>query len=245
MLAYLEAFGCCDPDGQVLAGRTSLSICVARHQELEGHTFYQLQCLLVSDGFEPLRWQVGKRLRHMRVYWHDRVKAELGEKYAGLFGECRFAPRGGGKGTSRSLSSWCQRLAGCCSAGSLGPSVLALSLRFLEAPQHQVRKTGDANTMVPVLAAEACPTRLACCEDLTASNDCRCSAAGSGDEFASGGSTHCGPDRGSLVCGGSDQGSDCGSAEESACSDSDCGFRDRIEDWDSDFMTDNASSDDE
>jgi len=248
MLAYLEAFGCCDPDGQVSAGRTTLSISVAGHQELEGHTFYQLHCLLVSDGFEPLRWQVGRRLQHMRLHWHDRVKAELGENYARLFGECRFAPRGGGRGTSRSLSSWCQRLAACCSAGSLVPSVLALSLRFLEAPKHQVHKASDADTGTagPVLpAAEACPTRLALCEDLAASNDCRCSAAGSGDELASGGSTRCGQDGGSLACGWFDQGSDCESAEESACSDSDGDFGDRVKDWDSDFMTDNASSDDE
>ncbi|CAK0896649.1 unnamed protein product, partial [Prorocentrum cordatum] len=106
----------------------------------------------------------------------------------------------------------------------------------------------DADTSIAgtvLSAAEACPTRSAPCGDLAASSDCRCSAAGSGDELASGGSTHCGLDRGSLACDGSDLGSDCGSAEESACSDSECGFGDRVQEWDSDFMTDNASSDDE
>lgn len=273
MAAYLRAFGYTIADMHVKSGGPSLSLSVPEHKEVDGHTVYQVQCLLVVDGAEPIKWQVGRRLRHLRSLWHDRVKVALGDEYAQLFAGYHFASRGGCRGTSKSLSAWCQKLAACSNMGKLTPAALALTLRFLEAPRHKSEKQASiSDILAPVAAAQmpapvvpktACPaafvsgTVVESAEEYlgqramesvaTASDACRCSAIGSGDEFASGESTQCSSDldQGFPAHIDSDKESEGESDCDSTYSDSSDGLCDRIEDWASDFMTDNESSDED
>eukprot|EP00409_Alexandrium_fundyense_P007917 CAMPEP_0195047608 /NCGR_PEP_ID=MMETSP0347-20130606/38339_1 /TAXON_ID=2932 /ORGANISM="Alexandrium fundyense, Strain CCMP1719" /LENGTH=60 /DNA_ID=CAMNT_0040075887 /DNA_START=59 /DNA_END=238 /DNA_ORIENTATION=- len=60
------------------------------------------------------------------------MKRELGKSYKEHFEEVHFAHRGGRRGTSSRLNTWCSRLAARINAGQLSPAVVALTLRFIE-----------------------------------------------------------------------------------------------------------------
>lgn len=148
--SYLETFGYAVADAQnweelpqdeVPEGITRsspwLGLGIAEHMEEGGHTWYQVECSLRLDVCKTLEWQAGRRLPHLRKLWYEVVKSELGEMYKMHFKGTPFAHRGGRRGTSARLNAWCGQLAKCINAGLLSPAVVALTLRFLQAPTRR------------------------------------------------------------------------------------------------------------
>mmetsp|Transcript_27678 Transcript_27678/g.76586 ORF Transcript_27678/g.76586 Transcript_27678/m.76586 type:complete len:294 (-) Transcript_27678:302-1183(-) len=124
------------PEGLARSGPW-LGFGIAEHAEANGHTWYQVECSIAPHGARTVEWQAARRLSHLRS-WHDRVKKAMGRaEYRRLFGEAPFAQRGGRKGTSARLHEWCTCLAACINAGHVPPSVVALTLRFVRAPNAE------------------------------------------------------------------------------------------------------------
>eukprot|EP00439_Symbiodinium_sp_Y106_P002332 s9849_g1.t1 len=109
---------------------------VAGHEERGGHTWYQMKCSLMAPRSVPaLRWKVERRLSSLREELHDRIKDSLGSSYANYFGKTPFALKGGLPGTTARLNLWFGSLAEVVNRGDAQPSVVALLLLFLEAPE--------------------------------------------------------------------------------------------------------------
>ncbi|CAE7906503.1 unnamed protein product, partial [Symbiodinium necroappetens] len=109
---------------------------VAGHEERGGHTWYQMKCSLMAPRSVPaLRWKVERRLSSLREELHDRIKDGLGSSYATYFGKTPFALKGGLPGTTARLNLWFGSLAEVVNRGDAQPSVVALLLLFLEAPE--------------------------------------------------------------------------------------------------------------
>ncbi|CAE7407266.1 unnamed protein product [Symbiodinium natans] len=110
---------------------------VAGHEERGGHTWYQMKCSLLAPRSVPaLRWQVDRRLSSLREELHDRIKDALGSSYATQFGKTPFALKGGLPGTTARLNAWFGSMAEVVNRGDAKPSVVALLLLFLEAPEQ-------------------------------------------------------------------------------------------------------------
>mmetsp|Transcript_34455 Transcript_34455/g.77886 ORF Transcript_34455/g.77886 Transcript_34455/m.77886 type:complete len:284 (-) Transcript_34455:6-857(-) len=184
--SYLESFGYAAADAQnwedlpqdeVPEGLDRsgawLGLGIAEHWEAGGHTWYQVECSLAMQGSKTIEWQVGRRLQHLRELWYDSVKSELGKSYKQHFDDCHFAHRGGRKGTSMRLNTWCCRLAARINSGQISPAVVALTLRFLEAPD--VRQAQDSEGKLLRMPAGAA----------------RCGPLGPGEESVSSRSTRC------------------------------------------------------
>mmetsp|Transcript_33590 Transcript_33590/g.78111 ORF Transcript_33590/g.78111 Transcript_33590/m.78111 type:complete len:299 (-) Transcript_33590:255-1151(-) len=191
--AFLESFGYAAADAQTWEDLPQdevpeglarsgpwLGLGIAEHQEAGGHTWYQLECSLGMQGSKTVQWQVGRRLQHLREMWYDRVKSELGKSYKQHFDDVHFAHRGGRRGTSVRLHTWCCRLAARVNAGQLSPSIVALTLRFLEAPdatrQEELQRTATGCLLPsqrPVVEATRC-SRAAGEESVSSSRSTRC-----------------------------------------------------------------------
>lgn len=111
-----------------------IALNVIGHQERDGHTWYQVDCSLSSSRMRPLTWQVSHRLAQLREDLHDPVKAALDKAYDEHFGRAPFAHIGGPRGTTGRLAGWCAALAACINAGACQPSLVGLTLRFVEVP---------------------------------------------------------------------------------------------------------------
>lgn len=133
---------------------------VEGHKEVDGHTWYSLACSLV-DGSVNTNWSAQRRLQQLREDLHDVVKAELGDVYSQHFGSTPFAHKGGMPGTTARLSRWLCTLATCINAGHAPPSVVALVLTFMDAPEWKLdtspvqQQSGKAATGLAELAASA------------------------------------------------------------------------------------------
>jgi hypothetical protein len=127
------------PEGLARSGPW-IAIGIAEHREERGHTWYKVECSLASpEGCaKTVQWQVSRRLQHLRELWYEPLKATLGEQYKQDFDEAPFAHRGGCRGTSARLNAWCCQLSTCINAGQIPPLVVALTLRFLEAPDFSI-----------------------------------------------------------------------------------------------------------
>lgn len=127
------------PEGLVRSGPW-IAIGIAEHREERGHTWYKVECSLASPHgcAKTVQWQVSRRLQHLRELWHEPLKSVLGEQYKQDFEEAPFAHRCGYRGTSARLHAWCCRLSACINAGQMPPIVVALTLRFLEAPNFSI-----------------------------------------------------------------------------------------------------------
>jgi len=99
------------------------------------HTWYALRARISMEGAKTWRWQVERRLEHLRKMLHDPVKLELAKTYDLHFGTARFAKHGGPPGTTARLEGWLAALAKVINEGSCSPQLVALTLRFLEAPE--------------------------------------------------------------------------------------------------------------
>jgi len=97
-------------------------------------TWYALHNCLASTGIPPYRWQVERRLAHLRACLHDPVRRELGKDYGQHFKNAHFAHRTGPPGTTARLEAWLSALAKVINGGKASPSLVATTLRFLEAP---------------------------------------------------------------------------------------------------------------
>mmetsp|Transcript_117172 Transcript_117172/g.343233 ORF Transcript_117172/g.343233 Transcript_117172/m.343233 type:complete len:296 (+) Transcript_117172:148-1035(+) len=214
--SYLETFGYAAADSQTWEDLPQdevpeglarsgpwLGLGIAEHQEAGGHTWYQVECSLALQGSKTVEWQVGRRLQHLRELWYESVKRELGKSYKEHFEEVHFAHRGGRRGTSSRLNTWCSRLAARINAGQLSPAVVALTLRFIEAPDSSRQQELQSAPCATVGTLQVPPRRHV---DVS-----RCCIAFAGEESVSSRSTHCSVSDGdhplplaSSIFGGSD-----------------------------------------
>jgi len=109
---------------------------VSGHEEFEKHTYYSMSCevKLPGQAVAAMRWQLRRRLWHLRAGLHDPVKTDLGVFYAKSFGQSRFARYGGLPGTTHRLDEWCQALARCIGDRDVTPVVAAAIFKVLGAP---------------------------------------------------------------------------------------------------------------
>jgi len=113
-----------------------LTLHVQGHHETSGHTQYVLVCRLMKGGAVFLEWNAQRRLAELREELHDPVKREMGvQAYNTAFRDTPFAQRGGMKGTTLRLNSWCSALATSVSSGDVPPVLVSMLLQFLEAPE--------------------------------------------------------------------------------------------------------------
>jgi hypothetical protein len=108
------------------------------HREKGHHTWYAIiGKVQVTPGTTSSmrRWEVERRLAHMRVLLHDPVKRELGKKYDFHFKGAHFPHHGGPSGTTARMEAWLGALSRAIHAGELSPTLVASILSFLEAPQ--------------------------------------------------------------------------------------------------------------
>eukprot|EP00930_Biecheleria_cincta_P037449 TRINITY_DN25707_c0_g1_i1.p1 TRINITY_DN25707_c0_g1~~TRINITY_DN25707_c0_g1_i1.p1 ORF type:complete len:323 (-),score=47.76 TRINITY_DN25707_c0_g1_i1:6-974(-) len=104
------------------------------HVEEHGHTWYNMHCHLKIEGTIARHWCVPRRLQHLRLLLHDPIKSALGPAYRKHFKNARFASHGAPSGTTDTLVKWLSTLSNIINQGVLIPSLVALTLRFLEAP---------------------------------------------------------------------------------------------------------------
>eukprot|EP00928_Gymnodinium_smaydae_P053508 TRINITY_DN37485_c0_g1_i1.p1 TRINITY_DN37485_c0_g1~~TRINITY_DN37485_c0_g1_i1.p1 ORF type:complete len:316 (+),score=31.05 TRINITY_DN37485_c0_g1_i1:79-1026(+) len=114
-------------------GKSALEIKVDGHSELAGHTWYRIGCQLENSSMH-LGWCVQRRLHHLRNDLYTRVKNELGNAYGRHFDSAPFALHGGVPGTTARLNGWFAALGSCINQGEASPSIVALTLLFLDTP---------------------------------------------------------------------------------------------------------------
>jgi len=144
-IPFLEQFGCFAAGAATAsawgsrmlgnpAARPQLALSVLGHEHRYGHTWYVLKAVLREPKGSGLEWMVPRRLGHLRECLYERVKTELGISYDAHFSGSRFAYHGGVPGTTERLSGWCRALACYLNGPIATPYLVAVSLRFLEAP---------------------------------------------------------------------------------------------------------------
>jgi len=222
------------PEGLARSGPW-LGLGIAEHQEVGGHTWYQVECSLALAGSKTVEWQVGRRLQHLRELWYERVKSELGKSYKQHFEDVHFAHRGGRRGTSVRLHTWCCRLAARINAGQLSPAIVALTLRFLEAPD-MLRHEELQNVSGSVVAGSGAftPKVLHVSSKRPPMDMGKYGATAAGEDSVSSRSTRCSlSDRDHLPAASSEgsDGSECEGDED--------------EEYESDFETESESGDEE
>jgi len=111
-----------------------LELHVSGHEELDGHTWYRVDCSLSSVKMRPFNWQMSCRLTQLRDDLHDPVKAALAKRYDEYFAKSPFAHMGGPRGTTARLDGWCSALADCINAKGVKPAIVNLVLHFVEVP---------------------------------------------------------------------------------------------------------------
>eukprot|EP00747_Dinoflagellata_sp_TGD_P170430 gnl/TRDRNA2_/TRDRNA2_201955_c0_seq1.p1 gnl/TRDRNA2_/TRDRNA2_201955_c0~~gnl/TRDRNA2_/TRDRNA2_201955_c0_seq1.p1 ORF type:complete len:336 (+),score=49.77 gnl/TRDRNA2_/TRDRNA2_201955_c0_seq1:74-1081(+) len=121
-------------ESQTSPSRPEMRLWILRHEEVDGHTWYLVECSLSRPGAAVLHWKAPRRLRQLREHLHDHVKSELGAEYTACFQNARFALRGGLPGTTERLDRWCARLASCINRRVVTPTVAAIALHFLGPP---------------------------------------------------------------------------------------------------------------
>lgn len=114
-----------------------LEIAVTGHEEVDGHTWYVLECAIWRPlvEFGRAEWSCRRRLVHLREGLHDSFKEWLRpDGYAKHFGDAPFASHGGFRGTTERLRGWCQALTRRINSGAVPPVMAIATLRFLDAP---------------------------------------------------------------------------------------------------------------
>jgi len=127
-------------DASVMMPKPAFEIQVTGHEERKGHTWYQLECTLlhggVTAGSPTLRWRGYWRLAQLRAGLHNPVQEFLShDAYSKIFHGAPFALRGGPRGTTQRLHGWCGALSSCISQQLCPPSIVWVSLRFLQVPE--------------------------------------------------------------------------------------------------------------
>jgi len=157
-------------------GKPTLRLIVTGHAELEGHTFYCLQCWIAAED-PPVRleWTAQRRLVQLREELHDAAKNELGGSYMHVFSKAPFAKRGGPSGTTSRLQVWLETLAACINTGKAPPALVAQVLLFLDAPAQSEHRSAAAdanisgsnskNKMEGTVVVRKCRKDLQSCSD--------------------------------------------------------------------------------
>lgn len=139
VVPYLSVYGyeAADPTTWRARQGPTFDLQVQGHDEVEGHTLYLLKGSLKAGmlGAAGLEWRTRRRLVQLREDLHDSIKEELDETYRLYFASAPFAHQGGIPGTTARLNTWCGALASCVNSGKAPPTVVALVLHFLEAPE--------------------------------------------------------------------------------------------------------------
>mmetsp|Transcript_82590 Transcript_82590/g.130588 ORF Transcript_82590/g.130588 Transcript_82590/m.130588 type:complete len:413 (+) Transcript_82590:43-1281(+) len=117
----------------------NLTMDLDEHFEQAGCTWYVIKCKLevpVGDGkAETMTWEAPRRLHHLRMELHDRMKYYMEEKfYARVFGETPFARHMAPRGTTARLKAWLATLASAIKKQEVPPMAAAITLLFLHAP---------------------------------------------------------------------------------------------------------------
>uniref|UniRef100_A0A7S1FB94 Uncharacterized protein n=1 Tax=Noctiluca scintillans TaxID=2966 RepID=A0A7S1FB94_NOCSC len=160
---YLARFGYEASDGETWAPRHNervehgiqpqLKLDVKGHKESQGHTWYEIRCELHSGTTMGLvaSWAVHRRLNHLRQGLHDPLQKLLNKEYERMFEDTPFAMRGGFQGTTARLREWCSTLSILINAGTVFPSVVALTMRFVECPAERLKvKALAASNAMPM-----------------------------------------------------------------------------------------------
>jgi len=105
-----------------------------KHGKCKNTWYVIIGTIIVADASLTQRWQVERRLVHIRVLLHDPVKRELGNGYSLYFATARFAHHGGIPGTTLQIRAWLAALSKAINVGALSPTVVASIMRFLETP---------------------------------------------------------------------------------------------------------------
>jgi len=113
---------------------SQLQLRVVEHLEVDGLTWYCIECALERPSIATLHWRAPRRLSHFQAFLHGPIKEVLGDAYVRLFDDACFAQRGGLPGTTRRLDAWCGRLAQHLNLRQLSPVVCGLTLHFLGPP---------------------------------------------------------------------------------------------------------------
>jgi len=143
VMPFLQQFGFVARSADVWgekAQRPELGLGVVDdHREKGHHTWYAIigKVQVTSPGtVSPTRrWQVERRLAHIRALLHDPVKRELGKDYDFHFNGAHFPHHGGPSGTTARMEAWLEALSRPIKSGELSPALVASILSFLEAPQ--------------------------------------------------------------------------------------------------------------
>eukprot|EP00927_Polykrikos_kofoidii_P054329 TRINITY_DN48757_c0_g1_i1.p1 TRINITY_DN48757_c0_g1~~TRINITY_DN48757_c0_g1_i1.p1 ORF type:complete len:436 (-),score=74.50 TRINITY_DN48757_c0_g1_i1:249-1556(-) len=127
-----------------------LTIRVTGHDEVRGHTMYNLECSLASCPVTArgarntlgLNWKTSLRLTQLRHGLHDPVRRSLGSSYPTYFCKVPFAHHLRPKGTTARLDAWCRRLGACVTQSLVPPWIAAVTLKLLSAPPPARRTNG-------------------------------------------------------------------------------------------------------
>jgi len=147
VVSYISPYGYTPKDKDVWQAPTSLKlprpkvlrpkfqVSVRQHIEAATHTWYIVESSLLLNGpTRRLDWLAPRRLAHIRQYLYNPVKEAFGGSYKRHFGRAGFARRMGLPGTTERLRKWLSALAATVNSRKAPPSVVALTLHFLEAP---------------------------------------------------------------------------------------------------------------
>eukprot|EP00933_Yihiella_yeosuensis_P021452 TRINITY_DN16961_c0_g2_i1.p1 TRINITY_DN16961_c0_g2~~TRINITY_DN16961_c0_g2_i1.p1 ORF type:complete len:262 (+),score=42.63 TRINITY_DN16961_c0_g2_i1:40-786(+) len=156
-VGYLELFQCnavsdvrWGPNCNSPGSRPQLELHLEEHVEQAGHTWYVVQCALItsvrtswarssSSSAPPpvdkiVEWEAPRRLAQLRAGLHDPLRDFLGETmYRNRFGDAPFAKHGGWSGTTARLKNWLSALASLVNSDEATPGSVLLALNFFRA----------------------------------------------------------------------------------------------------------------
>lgn len=161
--AFLSVFGYAaidsgNWDSSSRQARPQLKIFVTEHASIGKHTWYLISATYEQDGFERFQWEAARRHVHFRKLWYEHVKRELGKDYNKHFAGSHFPSSGGASSIMKKLVNWCISLARCINIGYASPAIVALTLRFLDAPgplildkrrEYEARQDGNSDIDIP------------------------------------------------------------------------------------------------
>lgn len=117
-----------------------LDISINEHHEVDRHTLYSIDCILILDGLRRLEWRADRRLTQIRNQLHDPLRKQLSSTYSQIFDSAPFAHRGGPAGTTARLDRWFNALATSINSRACSPGVVSTLLQFLDSPEPPAMK---------------------------------------------------------------------------------------------------------
>lgn len=132
----------------------TLTLNLDEHFEQAGCTWYIIKCCLEVPGdseAESLTWEAPRRLHHLRMELHDRMKYYMEEAfYARVFNETPFARHMGLPGTTARLKAWLTTLSNAINKQEVPPMAAAITLLFLHTPLPSDEQEAPAPLPDPV-----------------------------------------------------------------------------------------------